>query len=173
MTDGSGDTRDYIEHAKWLLEWHNKRSEAITTRAVALLGFIGVMFSLLLQGVSLDGLEPTGWTWTWFGLTAALLLGAACLALSCVTTTAVEMPSVEEFRKQWGGHMQRPKEGTGVPDIAEGLLNAKNPTGPAPVVEARNEADTRVKWFKKALFTLLGSFAFLIVLTVLQNVVGG
>lgn len=42
MTGPNNDERaEFIEHAKWLLEWHNKRGEAFTTRAVALLGFKG------------------------------------------------------------------------------------------------------------------------------------
>ena len=31
------DSADFIDQARWLLEWHNRRSEAFTTRAVAVL----------------------------------------------------------------------------------------------------------------------------------------
>ena len=63
----------FTEQARWLIEQHNNRSEAFTTRAVALLGFEGVILALLLQGAGLDGMTASGWTWTWLLLTIAAL----------------------------------------------------------------------------------------------------
>ena len=73
----------FMEHARWVMEWHNKRAEGAATRAVAVLGFAGVTMALLVQGASLDGLEPTGWTWLFAGLGAALLDTGLPLRATC------------------------------------------------------------------------------------------
>ena len=40
------DAEVYIEQARWLLEWHNRRSEAFVNRAVGVIGFDGVALAL-------------------------------------------------------------------------------------------------------------------------------
>lgn len=174
MNDGSGDTRDYIEHARWLLEWHNKRSEALTTRAVALLGFNGVILSLLLQGIPI-AVEPSGWTWVWFGLTVVSLLVSAILALACVYATKVEMPSVQALREQWANHAAEPQDGAGVPQIGEDLVQGMTLNQPAPLTTAKAEADLRVARFKGSALALLFAVIFLAILitNVLLNVPRG
>ncbi len=174
MSDPSGDTRDYIEHARWLLEWHNKRSEALTTRAVGLLGFTGVILALLLQGAGIKTLDPTWVTWGIAVVTAGLIFASAIFALWCITTTSVEMPSVEELRAHWKTHMDNPVAGSGVPDMAEGLLNGSDLQGVSPVVAAKNEADTRAGRIKVAVILLLLGVAAVAVLAgnVLANTGG-
>jgi hypothetical protein len=58
----------FAAHARWLIEQHNKRSEAFTTRSVALLGFQGVILALLLQGAGIDAVDASRWTSAWLVL---------------------------------------------------------------------------------------------------------
>jgi Na+/melibiose symporter-like transporter len=173
VTDNSGDTRDYIEHARWLLEWHNKRSEALTTRAVALLGFVGVILSLLLRGTP-QQVDPSWWTWAWFVLTVVALLVSAALALWCVATTKVEMPSIQDLREKWADYSDKPEPGSGVKQMAEDLLHGQDLHGKSPLAEAKKEADKRVSRFKRAAIALFVAFAFLtcLIVNVLLHVRG-
>jgi hypothetical protein len=97
-----------------------------------------------------DNISPSGWTWTWFWLTVALLVGSAILALWCIGTAKVEMPSVMALRKQWADHMASPMDGAGVPQIAEDLMHGGDLDKPSPLTESKAEADKRGKRFKRS-----------------------
>lgn len=52
------DSLVFTEQARWLLEWHNSRSESFASRAVAILGFDGVIMALIIQASVLMALRP-------------------------------------------------------------------------------------------------------------------
>ena len=52
---GKDEIDAFKDQARWLLEWHNKRNDGFATRAVALLGFAGVIVALLPRGLDLSG----------------------------------------------------------------------------------------------------------------------
>lgn len=76
----------FNEQARWLLEWHNKRTDGFSTRSVALLGFTGVILALLPRGLDLDGrIDAT------LGIRIALIATAAlllCTAAFCLLVLA-------------------------------------------------------------------------------------
>jgi len=162
MTGPANDeSAEFIEHARWLLEWHNRRGEAFTTRAVALLGFNGVILALLLQGAGLEGIEATDWTWAWLIMSVTALLVAAFLSLLTITPTEMRMPGIPQLRHWWKAHAAKPSAGFAGPQIAESLLYSKDVTARSPISDAKDEADTRAKRFKAAIRVMLGAFVML------------
>lgn len=151
----------FIEHARWLLEWHNRRGEAFTTRAVALLGFNGVILALLLQGAGLEGIVATNWTWTWLVMSVIALMAGALLSLLTITPTEMKMPGIPQLRHWWKAHSAEPYAGYTGPQIAESLLYSKDLTGRSPLSDAKAEADKRAKRFKWAVRAMLGGFVLL------------
>lgn len=131
------DSAVFIEHARWLLEWHNRRSEAMAGRATAVLGFNGVMMALLLQGAGLRGIEPTAVTWVLFVSALTALLGSAVAALSALKLATVRMPPVSQLRNQWLTHRVTSNTGQASRNIAEAFLTARTsmapPRSPTPL----------------------------------------
>lgn len=84
--DFSPEANTYYLHARWMLEWHNKRNDAFIGRSVALLGLIGVTLALLSTGVTsgstlykLDGIRASA------GIATVLLLVAALLCIRVIS----------------------------------------------------------------------------------------
>jgi hypothetical protein len=161
----ANDSADFIDAARWLLEWHNRRSEAFTTRAVALLGFVGVVLALILQGADLKDVDGTAWT-RWFLLLAVVaLLVAALFALLTISSKPVAVPSVAQLRHWWGRHVQEPVKGSSGPLIAESLLNSSKITEVSAVSAAMEEADKRADRFQIAIWAMLVALVMLSALT--------
>lgn len=143
----------FMEHARWVMEWHNKRAEGAATRAVAVLGFAGVTLALLVQGAGLDGLEPTGWTWFFAWVGAGLVLLSSFFALLAISTKKVRMHNTAQLRSWWGDYLGRPNQDFG-PDLVETVLLSKQVTEDSPISTAEDEATNRVCWFKRSVWTL-------------------
>lgn len=162
----------FISHARWLVELHNKRSEQFGARAVALLGFTGVIVALLASGVDLgQKLQPT------FGLWAALLVALVALALSAlfalltITTRKVVAPSAQQAHRDWTSYVSGDRRGHALSDIAESMLNSQQSEQTNPVLSAKAEADSRATMFRRSLwsqFVALVAVVLLIVQTYLQ-----
>lgn len=176
MSGHSNDeSAEFIEHARWLLEWHNKRGEAFTTRAVALLGFNGVILAVLLQGAGLDGIDASGWTWTWLAGTVALLLASALFSLLTILPAEMVMPGIPQLRHWWKVHSASPTAGFFGPQVAESLLYSRDITGRSPLSDAKTEADLRAKRFKWSIRLMLAGFIVLsfLVVNVMHHAWGG
>lgn len=158
------ESAEFTEQTRWLIEQHNARSEAFTTRAVALLGFEGVILALLLQGAGMDGMKASAWTWIWLALTVAPLFISACLCLWAIIPARTHMPSADQLRLWWKTHAAAPRAGFASPQIAESLLNSSDLTKPSPLSDARDDADLRGSRFKWALRLMLTSLLFLTLL---------
>lgn len=152
------DSADFIEQARWLLEWHNKRSEAFTTRAVAVLGFVGVVLALLLQGAGLNGIKATGWTWTFLGASLLSLLISGLLAVLTITPHPTAVPSVAQLRHWWKRHAAGPVKGSSAPQIAESLLNGGDLSEVSAVSAAMEDADRRGARFAIAVRGMVAAF---------------
>lgn len=176
MSDGAPKPDDgsieFLEQARWLLEWHNKRSEAITTRATALLGFVGVVLALLLQGSSIGGIEPRWWTWLLLVTSLVGLLATSVYALFAVLPKKVNMPSVSQLREWWSKKIAEPGRGQTGAQIAESILFGQNTDADSPISDAVEEATDRAVNFKVAAWALLCTFVPLsgLVLDVLTRV---
>lgn len=151
------DSSLFIEQARWLLEWHNKRSGAFTTRAVAVLGFDGVVLALLLQGAGLDGLKASWWTWIFLVASMLGLLLTGLFALLTIAAKPVAAPSVQQLRHWWGKHAAEPVAGIYGPQVAESLLNSGDITGVSAVSAAKEEADRRANRFAVCIWAMFGS----------------
>jgi hypothetical protein len=159
--EANDDRADFIDQARWLLDWHNKRAEAFTSRAVALLGFVGAILALLLQGVGLKGIDPSGWTWFWLVSSAIGLLAAALFAILTILPGGVQMPGVAELRRQWQQYAAEPVGGSAKSQFAEDLLLSSNLAQPSPLTDALTEADKRAKRFKVSITAMLVAFVLL------------
>ena len=160
------DSADFIEQARWLLGWHNARSEAFTTRAVALLGFVGVILALLLQGSGLKGIDPSRWTWTLLVTSVLALLFSAFFALRTISPKVTAMPKVSQLRDWWVAHSAEPHPGTAAPQIAESLLNGKRIDEESAVSAALEHADSCAKSFTRSIRSMLVALVLLSLLLV-------
>ncbi|WP_412903689.1 hypothetical protein [Aeromicrobium sp. 179-A 4D2 NHS] len=159
MAHPSGDDSEvFIEQARWLLEWHNRRSEAFTTRAVALLGFVGVVLALLLQGAGLDGVRASSWTWGFLAASLVALLLSGLFAVLTIAPQPIAVPSVAQLRHWWRRHAARPVKGDSAPQIAESFLNSKDLSEVSAVSAAKDDADRRANSFSVAIGTLVAAF---------------
>lgn len=162
-----GSAAAYLEHARWLLEWHNKRSEAATSRAATLLGFLGVILAALLQGAALLDGDLAVCSWIFLGLTGISLSGAAYFAIQAIDAKQVEMPKIAALRASWRAHLHRQDEGTPAEfDVAESFLNSTDLQGASPVQAASDEADLRVASFKKSVRFTAAALASLALLAI-------
>lgn len=165
MADPSkNDSADFIDQARWLLEWHNRRGETFTTRAVALLGFVGVFLTLLLQGAALRGITATSWTWVFLGGSLAALLWSGLFAVCAIAPREIVVPKVNQLRHWWKVHAAEPYPGTSAPKIAESFLNSSDLSKISAVSSAMEAANQRGKHFRKAVGGMLVAFFFLTLL---------
>lgn len=150
--DGSS---EFLQQARWLLEWHDRRGEAITTRATAVLGFVGVVLALLLQAAQQDGFQPRWWTWVAIVITLLLLLTAGICAVVVVMPSETQMPSVEQLRRWWSEQIKDPTRALTGAQIAESILFGQEPTKDSPISAASRGATRRASWFKRSAIALL------------------
>jgi hypothetical protein len=158
------DSAEFIEQARWLLGWHNARSEAFTTRAVALLGFVGVILALLLQGSGLKGIDPSRWTWSLLVSSVLALLLSAFFALRTISPKLTAMPKVSQLRDWWVAHSAEPHPGSTAPQIAESLLNGKSINGDSAVSAALEHADACATSFTRSIRAMLVALVLLALL---------
>jgi len=149
--DFSAEANTYYAHARWMLEWHNKRNDAFIGRAVALLGLIGVTLALLANGVTsgsqlyaLDGIRYAA------GTATALLLGAAFSCIRVIGARAALIPSIGDFRTGWHEFLFEKRAGEVQMQVAEDLLHGNVLVSESPLDSAQTEADSRAKAFRAA-----------------------
>lgn len=153
----------FIQQARWLLEWHNKRTSAFEARATALLGFVGVMFVLLPVGVAKSGSDlslTTGMRVSVAFAGAFLIITAVCCAITLAPGTTAA-PAIDQLREQWRCYAKGPERRSPAADVAESFLHGVNPGVPSPIQAARVEADRRGRWFTRALWSLGSALAAL------------
>jgi hypothetical protein len=157
-SSGTDDAEAFIAQARWLLEWHNKRSDGFESRAVAILGFSGVIFALLAAGVDL----PKGLKLTW-GIKDALFLVAALLLITVVCCISVLQPrssvapQIEQLRDQWRRQSEGLVRGKARQNIAESLLHGTQAEGSGPLERSMAEATARGHRCALALYFMLAS----------------
>lgn len=145
----------FIEQARWLLEYHDRRSESVSTRAVALLGFAGVVLALLLQARLPDRVVVTGCIKTLFVVTVAAVLVTAGLCVYVLTTRQLIAPAVGQLRKNWRSWALSPRSrGSAASDVAESLLRGKRLEKESPLDATINAANRRASAFSWAVRAL-------------------
>lgn len=151
----------YLEHALRVLAWHESRSEAFISRAVALLGFAGVLLALLLQVLTREGYTLGVATWFLVMGQVVSLLVAASLALSVMVGQKSEAPSIDQIRTWWSEHLRGASGQDPTPSIVETFLWGSEPQSDSPLHVAKAAADTRAKRFRHTLVALLVALALL------------
>lgn len=157
----------FIAQARWLLDFHNKRSEGLGTRAVALLGFSGVMLALLSRGIDLAyKLKPNALLWVALVTTVVALVSTAVFALKTLSTREVSAPKVAQARTRWEEYVDGTRRGMVLADIAETYLNSTKPDGESPISLALQEANERAACLNKAVTSIVVAFVGVAVLVV-------
>ncbi|MGB3763304.1 MAG: hypothetical protein WA966_08775 [Ornithinimicrobium sp.] len=149
------ESSEFVQQARWLLEWHDRRGEAITTRATAVLGFVGVVLALLLQAAQQEGFQPRWWTWVAIVITLLLLLTAGICAVIVVIPSETQMPSVEQLRRWWSEQIKDPSRDRNAAQIADSILFGQELTQSSPISTASRGATRRASWFKRSAIALL------------------
>jgi len=160
--DFSAEANTYYSHARWMLEWHNKRNDAFITRSVSLLGLIGVTLALLANGVNSGStLYKLGGVRASAGVATVLLVLAALLCIRVIGSRSAIAPSVSELRTGWHEFMFDQTSGLIQMQVAEDLLHGNVLVSESPLDSAASEADARARAFKWATWA---SFAALLAL---------
>jgi hypothetical protein len=93
----------FIAQARWLIEYHDRRADSLTTRATALLGFSGVILALLVRG----GLPANVHVNPAIRITGIATIGSLLVcAVACLVTLlpgGATAPGVDELRAKWKG----------------------------------------------------------------------
>lgn len=160
------DAEVYIEQARWLLEWHNRRSEAFVNRAVGVIGFDGVALALILQAPNTDLAPPGVLAWILTGLILASIVISAAFAAATMWAVGVTAPSPDQLRGWWNRHRNNPQHGLAAPNIAESFLDSQGAAGDSPVAAAREAANRRTARLKLALAPLAATIPLLALLAV-------
>ncbi|ROR90929.1 hypothetical protein [Nocardioides aurantiacus] len=160
------DTNVFTDQAKWLIEWHNRRSESTTARATALLGFTGVTLALLLQGTRLPGINPNAFIWLVLALTVAALFATAFCCIRALRTIEVTVANSHQLRQWWQKYNDdtNPASDDYQRNITETFLSATDLQQESPIDTAKNAADNRSWWFGWATWALAATVVFISVL---------
>ena len=163
--DTAAAIEQFAAQARWLFEWHNKRSDGFSSRSVAVLGFTGVILALLPGALALpDGVEVTqGIRWCLIA-TAPLLLITGTLCLFAFAPQQSGLSSISQLRSQWRDFASGKRRAETGANIAESLLHGESVTASSPVEIAMWEANRRGGWFKCSIYSLVAAFGTLTVL---------
>lgn len=159
-----GEVGAFTEQARWLLDFHNKRSDSVAQKAIALLGFIGVILALVPAGLTLGkGFRATPAIKTELCVCVVFLLVAGFSCLRVLSLRKVSAPTVDELGVQWLNYARGGGRGLVHAQIAHTYLGGDQTKG--PLRTAHDEADRRACWFKWGLRALLVALTALAALT--------
>ena len=153
----------FTEQARWLHAYHDKRSETIGSRAATLLGFVGVITTLLLGGLNLGkgSIHFTLAVRANVVLVLLLVLAAAFFCLRTMTLRNASIPGGAQLRAQWESYAHGELRGLVHAQIAHSYLGG----GMDPVADAKAEADSRATSYQKAGYAFGGALLSVGVLT--------
>ena len=154
----------FTEQARWLIEYHDKRGESLTTRATALLGFSGVILALLMRGPLLDSVKYTTCIQIAGIATVLLLLICALFSLLTLAPGSASAPGIDELRAKWQSWLNNERRGKALGDIADSYLMAHEGSDHVPLLMARRRANWRAGFFITAAAAMLAALVGLAVL---------
>lgn len=140
----------FTEQARWLFEYHDGRSESLCTRAVALIGFVGVILALLLSAGLPGGVKVTWPIKLLFVVTLSMLLLTSACCLATLMTRELNVPGVEQLRENWHDWIVGSRRGSAAKDVTETFLTAKSLDARSALDWVRHTASARAVWFGRA-----------------------
>lgn len=140
----------FVEQARWLVDYHGRRSDSFSTRAVALLGFGGVMLALVVRTSLPAGIKADTAVKVAIPVTLGFLVLGACCSLFALWPRKLSAPGVKQLRDNWSSWVNSERRDHATFDIAETFLGAKDLTKPGVLDSNYNEPNGRAMWFRAA-----------------------
>ncbi|WP_182378704.1 hypothetical protein [Nocardioides sp. WS12] len=164
--DRSAVTKSELEafttHARWLIDYHDKRGDSLTTRATALLGFTGVILVLLLRGPIPKGIDVSLWITIAAISTIVCLLACALCCLLTILPGPSTAPGVDEVRTKWIEWLGGDGRGKILGYVTDSYLMAHDTVSKDfPVGAAYARADKRANRFVAAAAAMLAALVCL------------
>lgn len=101
----------FLDQARALADWHRQRADSFETKASTVIGFSGVVLTLLTLTAEPIGDVTGSWRTPLVALvavSAATFLGAAVAAVFVMKPRGYRYASREQLRKEWGAIPGRP-----------------------------------------------------------------
>ncbi|GAB3716540.1 hypothetical protein GCM10028815_34700 [Mariniluteicoccus flavus] len=163
----------FIDQARWLIDYHDRRGESLATRAVALLGFSGVMLALILRWELPVGVSPSRAVVVALVSTVVLLMGTAGACLRTLWPRDLKAPAIRQLRRNWRAWVTSQRRGSAAKDIAEGFLLAKSLDEACALeltLDAANSRAVSFKWAGVLMLLAMASLGLLLVVIGIQIV---
>jgi hypothetical protein len=169
-TGENEDVDRFIDQARWLLEYHDRRGESLYTRALGLLGFVGVTLALILNVNPPEGLTITKCLVLLYDATVLTLLATVACCIATFTSRRLKAPGARQLRENWQGWVKDERREWSAVDVAESFLGAKDLKSDSPLELAIAAADDRAAWFKRAVVCMGLSLTLLTVVLIVVGV---
>lgn len=147
----------FLQHAKWLSEYHRARGRDVQSRGVSLLGFTGVLVgllpALLMPLRTLHG-EPRYAARALLAAVSLALLSSAVCALQTLRARKGPSTQLKDVQRLWWDTLAGRPQDDAATAFTEWLLHG-NSTAPGPVQGESYEASTRAKWLSRSAASLL------------------
>ena len=147
----------FLDHAKWLSEYHRARGRDVQSRGISLLGFTGVLVGLLpalLAPVRTLHGEPRHVARALLEVVCVALLTSACCALQTVKARKGPSTQLRDVQTLWKAALDGQPKDDAATAFTEWLLHG-NSTRPSPLQGESDEASTRAAWLSRGALSLL------------------
>jgi hypothetical protein len=123
-----------------------------------MLGFVGVILALVPTGLG-SGQDPGVLLHTTILVACLSLFLTAVMCLLVLAPRPAGAPQIRQLREQWAEYVKqgRGRDRAVVTNITESLLFGTLLDAPSPLDLARQDADSRAAWFRRATIGLLVS----------------
>lgn len=153
------DFRDHVEHGRWLLAWYSGVTDSLQSRAVAVLGFTGIVLALAVQAFIDIAKSKTYEDLRWaIVVTAIPFLLSAVAAVVAITPRSSSFIAVDAARLDWHRQFETTAESPfAIATIGESIFNSTDESSlltPGVLTKARNEVRARARWLTGAVVLL-------------------
>lgn len=142
----------FVDQMRWVMAFEDKRAETFGQRAATILGFDGVIMSVLVAGLALIK-KDVHFTAPFVANAVAVVLLPILSALACLTVLhprKVTVPESVKLRGQWAAFIEPGSKVHPAAQIAHSFLGGDKD----PMDAASREATSRGEAYKTALYLL-------------------
>jgi hypothetical protein len=147
-----GEAAAFTEQARWLIGVFGAASDGLGTRAGVLLGFIPVAFTLLIANLSAIGHHDRLAKVALIACLSLLAASGIC-CLGAVFVREVSVPHRGQLLDQWDRYAHGGMRGLAHAQIGHSFLAGDEKYD--PLAHAADEARSRARWFKAAVWCLV------------------